>query len=155
RINNNSGMRAMAGSKKGVAITVGEDESTVEIGGAKVEISADGQTVTAYTNGVETRAAAAGTTTPTEGTQINVSKGFNAVLLNGVTIQQAADGHLVISAPGTVFMKSAAANDSEPQIGDKMADGTIYAGISPDTGKKMFTTPADAPLTMRWKKAVD
>src|SRR5438477_1088089 len=148
-------MEVMTGSKKGVAITVGDDESTIEIGGAKVEVSADGQKVTAFTNGVETKAAAAGSTAPAEGTQISVSKGFNSVVLNGVTIQQAADGHLVITAPGTVFMKSAAANDSEPQVGDKMADGSIFAGISPDTGKKMFATPADAPLTMKWKQAMD
>ena len=36
-----------------------------------------------------------------------------------------------------------------------MADGTIYAGISPDTGKKIYTTPADAGLTMKWKRAMD
>jgi hypothetical protein len=33
-------------------------------------------------------------------------------------------------------------------IGTVMPDGTIYAGISPDTGRPMFTTPKDAPLTM-------
>ena len=43
---------------------------------------------------------------------------------------------------------------SEPKPGDKMPDGTIYAGISPDTGKPMYTTPADAPLTMTWKAAM-
>jgi Protein of unknown function (DUF1566) len=31
------------------------------------------------------------------------------------------------------------------QPGDEMADGTIYAGVSPDTGKPIYTTPADAP----------
>jgi hypothetical protein len=36
---------------------------------------------------------------------------------------------------------------AEPKIGDKMPDGTVYAGISPDTHKPMYTTPADAPLT--------
>ena len=36
-----------------------------------------------------------------------------------------------------------------------MPDGTIYAGISPDTGKAMYTTPQDAPLTMKWKTAMD
>jgi hypothetical protein len=34
----------------------------------------------------------------------------------------------------------------EHRIGDHMPDGTIYAGISPDTGKPMYATPADAPL---------
>src|SRR5579884_1282501 len=34
-----------------------------------------------------------------------------------------------------------------------MFDGTIYAGISPETGKPMYTTPADAPGTMDWEDA--
>src|ERR1039458_10259614 len=33
----------------------------------------------------------------------------------------------------------------EPKIGDKMPDGTVLAGISPDTNKPMYATPADAP----------
>ena len=145
----------MAASKKGLTLTVGEDESTVEIGAAKIEVSADGKKVTAYANGVETRASAISSTVPAEGTHIDISKGFNAVVLNGVTVEQAPDGHLVITAPGTVFMKSPAANDSEPKAGDRMADGTIYAGKSPDTGMKMYATAADASLTMKWKKAMD
>ncbi len=36
----------------------------------------------------------------------------------------------------------------EPKIGDKMPDGTIYAGISSITGQPMYTTPADAPRAM-------
>src|SRR5262249_43471600 len=43
----------------------------------------------------------------------------------------------------------------ERRIGDRMEDGTVYAGISPDTGEKMFTTPEDAPLTMKWERAMD
>lgn len=39
--------------------------------------------------------------------------------------------------------------------GDKMPDGTIYAGISPDTGKKMFAMPADAPLSMTFNEAAE
>jgi len=42
---------------------------------------------------------------------------------------------------------------AEPKIGDKMPDGTVYAGISPDTNQPMYTTPADAPLTMKFNKA--
>ena len=33
------------------------------------------------------------------------------------------------------------------KVGDRMPDGTIYAGTSPDTGTAMYTTSADAPLT--------
>jgi hypothetical protein len=42
-----------------------------------------------------------------------------------------------------------------PKPGDRMADGTVYAGISPNTGKAMYTTPKDATLTMKWKAAVE
>ncbi|MCE9508536.1 MAG: DUF1566 domain-containing protein [Alphaproteobacteria bacterium] len=36
------------------------------------------------------------------------------------------------------------------KAGDKMKDGTIFAGISPDTGEKMYAAPNDAPLTMEF-----
>ena len=35
-----------------------------------------------------------------------------------------------------------------------MPDGTIYAGMSPDSEKAMYTTPDDAPLTMKWEAAM-
>lgn len=38
-------------------------------------------------------------------------------------------------------MRAAAA---EPKIGDAMPDGSIFAGISPDTGRKMFVAPEDS-----------
>ena len=41
------------------------------------------------------------------------------------------------------------------RVGDRMADGSIFAGISPDTGKPMFTTPNDVPLTMTFNEAAD
>jgi hypothetical protein len=41
----------------------------------------------------------------------------------------------------------------EPEVGDEMPDGTIYAGISPETNKPMFTTLADAPLSMTFNQA--
>lgn len=39
------------------------------------------------------------------------------------------------------------------QIGDEMPDGTIYAGISPDTNKPMYTTPRDAPGIFTFNEA--
>ncbi len=39
--------------------------------------------------------------------------------------------------------------------GDKLPDGTVFAGISPDTGKPLYTTPADAGKLMGWKQACD
>jgi hypothetical protein len=36
---------------------------------------------------------------------------------------------------------------------DVMPDGTVFAGISPDTNKPMYATPADASLTMKFNEA--
>ena len=45
-----------------------------------------------------------------------------------------------------------------PQIGDIMPDGTIFAGISPTTGKPMYALPKDewrrGFLKMSWDKAM-
>jgi hypothetical protein len=38
--------------------------------------------------------------------------------------------------------------------GGTVADGTIYAGVSPDTNKPMYTTPADAPGVYTWANAI-
>ena len=43
---------------------------------------------------------------------------------------------------------------SLPDIGTKMPDGTVYAGISPDTDKRLYTTPEDAPGLYTWNKGV-
>jgi len=43
----------------------------------------------------------------------------------------------------------------EISIGDKMPDGTIFAGISPETNNPMYTTPANAPLKMTLDEAKD
>ena len=39
------------------------------------------------------------------------------------------------------------------KIGEKMPDGTVFAGISPDTNQPMYTTPADVPLTITFHQA--
>lgn len=39
-------------------------------------------------------------------------------------------------------------------IGCVMPDGTIYAGVSPNTGRDLFTTPHDAPGTRRFRDAI-
>ena len=41
------------------------------------------------------------------------------------------------------------------KIGDKMPDGTIYAGISPDTNQPMYAPPTDASLTMKFNDATE
>lgn len=38
----------------------------------------------------------------------------------------------------------------DPAIGETCADGTIYAGLSPDGNVPMYTTPSDVPLLLAW-----
>ena len=40
-----------------------------------------------------------------------------------------------------------------PAVGTEMPDGTIYAGISPDTNQLMYAAPADAPISMDFNAA--
>ena len=42
---------------------------------------------------------------------------------------------------------------SRPKIGDKMPDGTIYGGISPDTNKPMYVAAEDTPRRLDFNKA--
>jgi len=41
-----------------------------------------------------------------------------------------------------------------PRVGQHMQDGTVYAGISPDTGRPMYTTPKDTGLCAEWHRAM-
>ena len=73
---------AEGSTKKDIQVSIGEDLSTVVIGGTRVEVGSDGKKVTAYTNdGVETRAAAAPGETAAKGTQISISADFNRNLV--------------------------------------------------------------------------
>ena len=79
-----------------------------------------------------------------------------------------ADGSILVYTNNAVRVSPVANDDGKPAasvepkpgdnavpcIGHRMPDGTIYAGISPDTGKPMYATPADAPLTMTFNDAV-
>jgi len=42
-----------------------------------------------------------------------------------------------------------------PKIGARMFDGTIYAGISPETGGPMYVLPSDAPKRLTFHEAND
>lgn len=41
------------------------------------------------------------------------------------------------------------------KIGQKKQDGTIYAGVSPETGQAMYVAPHDSPLALKFVKAVE
>jgi len=86
-----------------------------------------------------------------------------AVKANGVRVEIHTNGSIVAYTESDVdaYTNGAvhvhpAANDTAkavPQPGDKMDDGTIYAGTSPDTHKPMYATPADAPGTYTFNEA--
>jgi hypothetical protein len=82
--------------------------------------------------------------------EISLGDGFGEVAV------RANGARVVIHANGTVESRKVdeAASSVGPQVGDPMPDGTIYAGISPNTGTAMYTTPGDEPLTMEWNEAV-
>lgn len=42
----------------------------------------------------------------------------------------------------------------EPEVGEMMHDGTVFVGISPDTGKRFFAMPKDA-LCTQFNKAAE
>jgi hypothetical protein len=90
-----------------------------------------------------------------------------AVSVNGVRIEVRTDGSVLAYTKGGVdaytngpIRAHPAANDevkseAAPEIGDKVYDGTVFAGTSPDTGKAMYATPADAKLTYTFNRAKD
>lgn len=101
--------------------------------------------------------------------EISLGEDFGDVMVkvNGATINVSAAGYVIADSPSGVEWRVAndenkAAASAEPmcheepierRIGDKMPDGTIYAGISPDTHKPMYATSADAPLTYTFNQA--
>jgi len=85
--------------------------------------------------------------------EISLGEDFGdvAVKVNGVRVEVTMDGNVKISLVANDDDKAAAS--TEPKIGDKMPDGTVFAGISPETNKPMYATPADASLTMTFNDA--
>ena len=81
--------------------------------------------------------------------EISLGDDFGEVVVkaNGARVQFHSDGTvetLVNPVLPTV-------GQSEP--GDEMPDGTIYAGVSPDSGEAMYVTPGDAPQRMTFNDA--
>ena len=63
--------------------------------------------------------------------------------------------HKQVSAIAKQTLASRGVKVGRPRIGDKMLDGSIYAGISPETGTPLYTTPADAPGHFLFAQAPD
>jgi hypothetical protein len=46
-------------------------------------------------------------------------------------------------------------SDTRLRVGDAMPDGSIYAGVSPDTWRAMYTTPKDTLLACTFRDAAE
>src|SRR5258708_6921449 len=91
--------------------------------------------------------------------EISLGDDFDAVVrYGGTTVKLSASGGVIVKTKGDAVVYTngdvkvrPAANDDGPSAssqatpGDRMPDGTVYAGISPESGKPMYTTPGDAP----------
>lgn len=123
------------------------------------EITPDGNVTTFADKGVQLVMGPA-VDPATNDASIDIGEAFNTVAIYGTKLELAKDGHLIVAAKGMVFTAApvnVAALKTEKDaldIGDKMADGTVYAGISPTTGKQMFALPDDEFQTMSWRKAM-
>ena len=85
----------------------------------------------------------------------------SVVVRGGTRVEFNAGGGIVVYSNDDVRVKPAV-NDgvkpqagAAPQVGDRMEDGTIFAGISPETNAAMYALSADAPLRMQWQQAMD
>jgi hypothetical protein len=76
------------------------------------------------------------------------------VKANGASIQIHANGSLDTFTDESVRTHPAAGNlASALKPGVTMPDGTVYAGISPDSGEAMYVTPGDAPQQTTFNQA--
>jgi hypothetical protein len=62
---------------------------------------------------------------------------------------------LTAAAIFLILLAHTACAAASPRIGDAMPDGTVYAGVSPDTGTALYVAPADAPALYTFSQARD
>jgi|HubBroStandDraft_6_1064221.scaffolds.fasta_scaffold75891_3 hypothetical protein len=102
--------------------------------------------------------------------EISLDEDFGDVVvkIHGARIEVHTDGSILaytdrpvkvqpvannLNSPATIEQKPG--DNAAPRIGEIMPDGTVYAGISPDTQKPMYAMPADAPLAMTFNEAAE
>lgn len=75
----------------------------------------------------------------------------------GTRIELGSDGRIAVYTNGEVKVlpaSGAAAAFPVLKIGEEIEDGTIFAGVSPDTGGNMFVTQQEASGTFNWNAAM-
>jgi hypothetical protein len=76
--------------------------------------------------------------------------------LKGMQLIAARAAGLAVLRPKAIDKEKAAMTvERETRIGDKMPDGTIYAGLSPDSGRALYTTPEDEKTAFNFNEARD
>jgi hypothetical protein len=60
-----------------------------------------------------------------------------------------------VVAAKTAIAAAAVQSGIRMEVGKRMPDGTVNAGVSPDTRTPTYTTPADAPGLYSWKKGAE
>ncbi|MCE9508301.1 MAG: ankyrin repeat domain-containing protein [Alphaproteobacteria bacterium] len=79
--------------------------------------------------------------------------------LKQVTAEKYPHYAALLRSSGLRVAEAAAVNDASaparPKVGDKMPDGTVYAGFSPDTQKPIYAAAEDASLTMTFNQAAE
>ena len=91
---------------------------------------------------------------------ISLSEGFGALVVQGpnIKVEILPNGNVNVQTSGRVTTgpcTATAASSEALKVGASMPDGSVYAGVSPDTGKPMFATPKDAPMHGNFNQAAD
>jgi hypothetical protein len=92
---------------------------------------------------------------------VSLSEDFGALVVQGpnIKVEIFPNGNVNVHTAGRVtttdLSPTADASVEALKIGAALPDGSIYAGISPDTGRPIFTTRRDAPLTLNFGEAAE
>jgi hypothetical protein len=78
----------------------------------------------------------------------------------GIKVELNSNGNVVVHTNGTVEVRPAAANDTvisaakaSLEVGAKMADGSVFAGLTTDSKQQIFAMPTDLDITMTFNDA--
>lgn len=104
-------------------------------------------------------AAAATAAAAAEGLKIKISEeGILTFILHGFIIKQDARGNLEVTSDQLVSSRPGLLNDQaipldNLAVGTKMADGTVFAGLTVDGTQRIFAMPSDLPILMTFNDA--
>jgi len=93
--------------------------------------------------------------------KFNLGQGSDVVIqVNGVQLEVDKGGNITAYTNGNLTSQSLSLKgnfetieNKDPEIGELMPDGTVYVGVSPETGGAMYARYRDSSLPMKWEKA--